>query len=368
MTSHYVVRCFNVLAIAVLSFGLPAKGLAQSLQRSSGPIDASSCKDSQDLAQIAREAARAKNYSKAIGQYKSALELCPDNQRANLELIQTYLDAREFADAESAAKSFLVQHPQSEPAQFFLAYSYFMEKKFQYAGQTLQKILAKDKKNPDALKLLGLTLFFYKQYVLSEQALQGALAIRPNDNETLYYLGRVYYTQNNFQPAIKTFKELISRNSRDYRAYDNLALCYEAVNRIDDAEAAFNKAEQIASEVNPNDEWPYANHADMLAKNGRTDEAKQRIEKALQINPRSARSQYILGKVLMDKNDLAGAEKHLSLSIQIDDSFAKSHYLLGRVYQSMHETEKAQGEFSRFQQLSEKAETPRGKVMAGTNQ
>ncbi len=367
MAIHYVMRCCRVAAMSVF-FLAAAQGRAQSPQLSNGPTAPSSCKEARAVAKLGTRMMQAKNYPKAVAHFKSAIELCPQNERINLELIQAYLDARDFAEAESAAKSFLAQHPSSEPAQFFLAYSYFMEKRFQYAGQTLQKLLARDSKNPDALKLMGLTLFFYKEYVLSEQALRAALATRPNDNETLYYLDHVYYTQNNFQPAIKVFKELIARDSRDYRAYDNLALCYEAVNKIDDANTAFSKAEQLAAEVNPVDDWPYANHADMLVKNGRTDEALQYIEKAIQINPRSARSQYILGKILVDKNDLGGAEKHLRLSIQIDDDFAKSHYLLGRVYQRMNEPEKAQHEFAQFKQLSEKEQTPDGHSTATNHQ
>ncbi|HUX10713.1 MAG TPA: tetratricopeptide repeat protein [Terriglobia bacterium] len=358
-------RCCCVLAFAALLIAGAPPAQAQSLRLSPAPEGPSSCKEAEGLARLGGEMMRATNYTKAIEQFETAQNLCPGDDSTALGLIQAYIDARDFAKAEAASKSFLARQPRSEPAQFFLAYSYFMEQKFQYAGQTLQKLLARDSKNPEALKLMGLTLFFYKEYVLAEQSLRAALAIRPNDEETLYYLGRVYYTQNNFQPAIKAFKELIARNPKNYRAYDNLALCYEAVNKIDEADATFSKAEQIASEVNPNDEWPYANHANMLVKNGQADKALTAIGKAIQINPRSARSQYILGKVLVDKNDLAGAAKHLLLSIQFDSSFSKSHYLLGRVYQRMHELDKAQQEFSQFKELSERAEQPGGHASPG---
>jgi anaphase-promoting complex subunit 3 len=328
----------------------------------------SSCKEAEDMLKLGREMQRAKNYAKAIDQLQLAHQTCPQDQSISLELIRTYLDARWFPAAESEAKSFLAQHPRSEPGQFFLAYSYFMQQKFQYAGQTLQKLLAQDGKNPDALKLMGLTLFFYKEYVLAEKALNAALELRPQDDEALYYLGRVYYTQNNFPPAIKAFNDLISRNSRNYRAYNNLALCYQAVGKIDEADKAFTKAEQIASQVNPSDDWPYANHADMLAAQGRPDEALRCIQKALQINPRSARNQYILAKVLIDKKDISGAAEHLKLSIQLDPSFAKSHYLLGRVYEQMHERDKAEKEFAQFKELSEKAQSPGGLADRGSDE
>lgn len=349
--------CFGLLLV-VISFAGISQSRAQSLKLSTGPTHLSSCMEAQVLLQRGKEMMRAKNYKGAITQFQSALTFCSDDEDAALELIEAYLSARDFPSAESAAKSFLAEHRRSEPAQYFLAYGYFMEQKFQYAGQTLQKLLAQDNKNPDALRLMGLTLFFYKEYVLAEQELRAALATRPNDEETLYALGRVYQTQNDFPPAIKVFEELVARDPKNYRAYDNLAVCYADIRKTSEADATFTKAEQVASEVNPSDDWPFANHANMLIKYGQTDAALRCIKKAIQIDPRSARNQFILGKVLIGKNDLADAAKHLSLSIQLDNRFAKSHYLLGRVYEKMHEPKRAQQEFAKFKQLSERTETP----------
>ena len=299
-----------------------------------------------------------KQYDQAIAEFRSAMDLCPESQDIELGLIRAYIKSRKFTKAESGSKSFLRRYPHSEQGQVLLAYSYLMEEKFQYAGQTLQKLLAQNSKNPEGLKLMGLTLVFYKEYVLAEQELRAALALRPHDEEALYALGRVYQTQNNFGPAIEIFKKLIALNPKYYRAYDNLALCYEAIGKITEADAMFEKAERVAAEVNAKDDWPYANQANMLVKNGQVDKALQCIEKAIEINPRSARNQWIMGKALMGKGDLNGAEKHARLSIQLDNSLAKAHYLLGTIYQRQHKLDKAQQEFARFKQLSEQSEQP----------
>jgi tetratricopeptide (TPR) repeat protein len=318
----------------------------------------SSCGQARDLTHSGIYMSKAKRFSRAIVQFESALRLCPGDENVALDLIQTTVNVGDFATVESESKALLVYHPRSEAAQVFLAYSYLMQRKFQRAGQTLQKLLAQDAKNPDALKLMGLTLFFYKEYVLAETELRAALAIRPDDEIDLYALGRVYQTQNSFPLAVHCFQQLIVRDPSYYRAYDNLALCYEAEGKTGKADAMFKTAEQVASRVDPNYDWPYADHAEMLFKQGQTDEALQCIEKAVQINPRSARNQYILGKVLLAKDDLSGAEKHLFTSIQIDTSLAKAHYQLARIYQKMHEPAKAQHEFARFKQLSEKTHVP----------
>lgn len=349
-------RCYIPLFLVLL--GTFASGsLAQSVRLS--PVPASpSCEQAQTLAQSGKEMMDQKQYDRAIAGFKSALDLCPESQDIELGLIRAYTKSRKFTKAESASKSFLQRYPHSEQGQVLLAYSYLMEEKFQYAGQTLQKLLAQNSKNPEGLKLMGLTLVFYKEYVLAEQELRAALALQPHDEEALYALGRVYQTQNNFRPAIETFKKLIALNPKYYQAYDNLALCYEGIGQIAQADAMFEKAEQVAAEVNPKDDWPYANQANMLVKNGQVDKALQCIRKAIQINPRSARNQWIMGKTLMGKGDLPGAEKHARLSIQLDNSFVKAHYLLGTIYRRQHKPDKAQQEFARFKQLSEQSEQP----------
>jgi|GEM_PF-1412835 len=354
---RYTKKRYYIPLFLVLLGAFVSEALAQSARLFPVP-GGSSCEQAQSLAQQAKDLMGQNQYDQAIKQFKSALDLCPESRDIELGLIQAYIESRKFPKAESASKSFLKRYPHSEQGQVLLAYSYLMEQKFQYAGRTLQKLLAQDSRNPEALKLMGLTLVFYKQYVLAEQELRAALALQPHDQETLYALGRVYQTQNNFAPAIEIFKKLIALKPKYYRAYDNLALCYEAIGKITEADATFEKAERIAGEVNPKDDWPYANQANMLVKNGQVDKALECIEKAIKINPHSARNQWIMGKALMEKDDLKGAEKHARLSIRLDNNFAKAHYLLGTIYRRLHKLDKAQQEFTEFKQLSEEAEVP----------
>jgi tetratricopeptide (TPR) repeat protein len=347
-----------LIFVACLLLALTGKSEAQSLWVSPLPLTPSSCVEARDLTDSGIAMSHAKQFPQALEQFEAALRVCPEDENVALDLIQTSVAVRDFAKTESTAKALLARHPNSEQGQVFLAYSYLMQQKFPYAGKALQKLLAQDGKNPDALKLMGLTLFFYKEYMLAEKELRAALAIRPHDEHALYALGRVYQTQNNFPPAIQCFKRLIAQDPNYYRAYDNLALCYEAEAKFGDADATFKLAEQVASRVDPGYDWPYANHAEMLIKHGQADDALQSIEKAVQINPQSARNQCLLGKALLAKNDLADAEEHLLRCVQIDAAYAQAHYLLGRLYQKKNEPAKAAQEFARFKQLSEKASSP----------
>lgn len=357
-----VCRCMNkrttAFSVGLLLLACAPRINAQSRYVPPIPLTPSACAEARDATQSGIKLSEAKQFSQAIGQFEAALKLCPEDANAALDLIQATVDAKDYAKTESAAKALLARHPQSETGQVFLAYSFLLQGKSRDAAKTLQKLLARDDKNPDALKLMGLALYFYKEYSLAEKELRAALALRPQDERTLYALGRVYQTQNNFPPAIECFKHLIGQDPYYYRAYVNLALCYAAQGKIEEADSTFKTAEQVSMKVNPSYDWAYADHAEMLIKQNRMAEAFQYIERAVQINPRSARDHFLLGKILLAKDDLPGAEEHLRLAIQLDEELAEAHYLLGRIYLKKQQPAQAQEEFARFKQLSEKRHVP----------
>lgn len=306
-----------------------------------------------------KDLAAQKHYTQAIQELRAALELCPDSRDAALELTRAYLAVRRFAEAERVANDILRRDPSSEPAQLLLANSYFMQQRFPEAGKTLQKLLAQNGGNADAHRLMGLTLFFYKEYTLAESELARSLQLKPRDTEALYYLGRVYYTQNNFGPAIEAFRKLIAWDPNSYKGYDNLGLCYEAMEKPDEAAAFFKQAQQLARLQDPSYDWPSANLAEMLIKQNRFEEAVSYAQEAAAINPHSARNQYLVGKALSRGPDLEAPLPYLTRAAQLDPDYAEPHYLLGQLYQKLGRRSDAEHEFTLFQDISKR--TPHAK-------
>jgi len=314
-----------------------------------------SCRQAAERSEKGKSLADREQYTAAIEELRSALALCPEARDAALALAQAYLGARQFAAAEKTAKDLLAQDARSESAKFLLADSYFMQQRFQEAGQTLQELLAQDNANADAHKLMGLTLFFYKQDVLAEHELATALHFRPKDEEALYYLGRVYYTQNNFAPAVSAFRQLIALNPNSYKAYDNLALCYEAIGKPEEAIDAFKEAQELARQQDPAYDWSYANLADLLINEDRPIEALPYAREALRINPASARNQYLVGKALSRSGDVQASLPFLRKAAGLDPNYPEPHYLLGQLYRKLSRTSEAEHEFALFQEISRRS-------------
>ena len=219
----------------------------------------------------------------------------------------------------------------------------------------LKKLLAENSRNADAHKLMGLTLFFYKEDSLAEREFRVALGLRPADAEALYYLGRVYYTQNNFPAAADVFRRVLDLEPRHYKAYDSLGLCYEAMGKTAGAYAAFNKAQRIARDVDPTYDWPYADLAEMLIKEDRAEEALPHAEEALRINPRSARDNYLVGKAMARRDNPQASLEYLRKAAELDPKYPEPHYLLGQIYQKQGQRADAKREFALFEQLREQS-------------
>jgi tetratricopeptide (TPR) repeat protein len=295
-----------------------------------------------------------KAYPLAVREFRSALDACPQNQAAIIGLTRTYLAARQFSSAEQSALRLLVVDPRSEDGQFLLAYSYFMQERYPEAGKLLRQLLARDPDNAGAHKLMGLTLFFYKEYSTAEHELSAALQKDPGDREALYYLGRIYATQSDVQPAIEIFLKLVALDPDDYKSADNLALCYEGVGRGAEAEAMFKKAQEAAKKKDPAYDWAYSNLAEMLITENRATEAVAYASQALKINPRSPRNNYLLGAALAAKGEAQAALPYLQKSIELDSNLPEPHQALGKVYQRLHDPEAAEREFKLFAEIKKR--------------
>jgi len=343
----------RALLITLLSFCGGSASLAQSTASSA------QCLQAAEKTSEGKDLVAQKHYEQAIREFRAAVDLCPAREGAALELTRAYLSARRLAEAERAANAILARSPNSESAQLLLANTYFMQERFADAGKMLQKLLAQNDQNADAHKLMGLTLFFYKEYTLAERELARCLQLNSRDEEALYYLGRLYYTQNNFGPAVDVFRKLIARDPKSYKAYDNLGLCYEALERSDEAIAAFQQAQKLARAQAPSYDWPFANLAELLIKQGRSDEALSYGQEAARINPDSARNQYLVGKALSQGKDPRAPLPYLLKATQFDPNYAEPHYLLGQLYQKLGRLAEAEHEFELFQEIRKR--TPAAK-------
>lgn len=189
---------------------------------------------------------------------------------------------------------------------------------------------------------------------LAEPEFRAALQQDATNPRTYYYLGRLLYTKNSFDEAIEKTSKALELDPGMVRAYDNLGLCYEALQRYKEAEKAYLSGIQRQRQSGERIEWPSLNLGVMLVNAGDRATAKAYFEEALRINPRSGEAHFRLGSVLEHEEDLDGALEQYRQAAACDPKLAKAYYRSGIIYRGQGKEKEARQQFLSFEQYSGK--------------
>jgi tetratricopeptide (TPR) repeat protein len=145
-----------------------------------------------------------------------------------------------------------------------------------------------------------------------------------------------------------------------------LGLSLEAENKIDLAIAAYRRAIELDSAATIRSERPYLNLGILLTKSNRSGEALPILATAAEINPKSEKVRYQLGKAYFDLGRFAEAVPHLKSAVELNASDVPSHYLLAQAYRHLGQQDLAKEQFKQAETLlrASKANTPVGTMGA----
>jgi tetratricopeptide (TPR) repeat protein len=239
-----------------------------------------------------------------------------------------------------------------------LAQAQLMAQQLENSLRTLERLNKAEPRNVDALKLRGDVLYLLGREAEAEQSLQSALEITPGHTASTYALARIYYQQNRLPEATGLFQKLIEKDPKNYRAHDNLALCYAALQRDSDALRHFLKALDLVHKDHPEYDVVYANAANFFLDRAQFDKAFQLGAEAAKRNPGSARNFFLTGKALvkLDKHELS--LRWLNEAARLDPTYTEPHYWLAQVYRKLGKNAEASQALAKFQELSK---TPRSR-------
>ena len=120
------------------------------------------------------------------------------------------------------------------------------------------------------------------------------------------------------------------------------------LNRYDEAEKAFQKE----LEINPSDETAkYHLALTLIERKVRTDEAIKYLNEAIALRSDYADAHYQLGKIYLEKNDIAKAVEHLETAANADAKKDYIHYQLSIAYRKAARAEDAARELKLYQEL-----------------
>jgi tetratricopeptide (TPR) repeat protein len=275
----------------------------------------------EDLLADAADLSARREFASAATRLDLAPADCRNDERVLLELARAHVLAGQFDKSLAASARLVALHPRS---------------------------VAAWRAKADAHYLLG-------QDDDAEGSLLRALAIEPENEEAAYSLGRVYYYRSRYPQACAMFEKVTARNPGAYKAWDNLGLCQEGMGQPDAARKSYLRAIELVHKAHPGYDWPYANLAGLLLKNGENRQAFDLAVEASARNPNSAQNFYLAAKALTKLDQWGKSVRWLVRAVELEASYPEPHYLLGQVYRKLGKPAESDREFLRFKELKEKA-------------
>ncbi len=295
------------------------------------------------------------DYSVAAGLFADAESASPGATDALLYEAKSLVHLENFAAADGALRRYLTLRADSEDALYLLGFVLHRENKPSASLEVYTKAAARKAPTADDLKIVGLDYVLLNDYPDAIKWLEKAVELDAANKDAWYYLGRAYYTRGLLEPARKAFETVLTLDSRDAKAENNLGLILESQAKLDQAVAAYRQA--IAWQAkNPHEsEQPYVNLGSLLLQQDRAAEAIAFLEKAVALAPADATCRLKLGTAYLRLARLAEAREELEKAAQLDPENAAIHYQLGRFYKQVHQMDRAKAEFQRTEELQRRA-------------
>lgn len=202
---------------------------------------------------------------------------------------------------------------------------------------------------------LALAYISMKRGDWARPELERLAAEDPANTGYAYWLARLDYDNGRYAAAIDRLKTVVEREPSFIRAYDNLGLCYEALNENDEAVHQYREAIRRIRETGEQWPWPFVNLGILLKNQGRIDEAEALFNEALKADPAFAPALYHLGTVLEGRDRTAEAVQALVRAVAANPAYAEPHFALARIYRRQGRTAEADAELATFKRLRQPA-------------
>lgn len=214
---------------------------------------------------------------------------------------------------------------------------------------------------PDALVVQGRVSSLKGRPREALEALEKAVRLAPGNAEARYQLGIWLYRARRYPDAVPQLEKVVALRPRDARAYDYLALSLEALGEAERAEKAYRSALEV-NEGPLSDPFFDYYYGRFLLKQGRLEESRAPLDRAVARHPDERAAHYERGKLNLARKDYLAARRDAERALALRDPGRlvldlQVYYLLTTVYARLGETQLARkyAELSRTTPIPDQA-------------
>lgn len=188
-------------------------------------------------------------YDKAVGAYREAVRLKPDDNDAWNNLGSSYYQQKQYANAEAAYTESIRLKADDEVAWMNMGLIYDNNGEINKAEAAYQHAI---RLKPDYALLwynMGAGYLDHGLYAKAESALQRAVELKVDFVEAWYSLGELFTEQKQYARAEKAYKEAIRFRSNYAAAWNNLGNIYRLQKEYAKAESALLEAVRLKADL-----------------------------------------------------------------------------------------------------------------------
>lgn len=295
------------------------------------------------------------NYVSAAAMFARIEAAFPGTTDALLYRGKSLVHVSDFPGAESALRGYLESHRNSSDALYMLGFALNREDRPADSLSAYTQAAAITKPTSDDLKIVGLDYALLDDYADATKWLEQAVTLDSQNKDAWYYLGRAYYTKARLADARRAFQRVLDLDPVNARAENNLGLILETEGKPAAAIEAYREAIRWQERGSGLSEQPYVNLGNLLAEQGRIEEAVEPLERAVALAPNNAYCHMTLGVYYRKLGRMQSARRELERATALEPNNPVDHYQLGRLYRDINQLDRAKAEFERTAELESRA-------------
>jgi len=176
-------------------------------------------------------------YDLALQEIQQALKLEPLDPDALLGEAEVYANMGQAERAESIYQKATVLRPQNWAGYYELGVFYYRQRRYTEAAEAFEKVLGITPDNAMAHATLGGMAQLLGRDAEAEQHLKRSLELEPS-YAAYTNLGALYYRERRWSESVAVTRKALEINGNDWRAWSNLGIACEWLNRKSEADNA----------------------------------------------------------------------------------------------------------------------------------
>lgn len=268
-----------------------------------------------------------------------------------LQRVSDTVARQDWSSLQKLADKFVEACPSSPIGHYWQGVARFNSGRFFAAVRSLRESL-QIRPNGRAHLALAQAYSELDQKRFAREGFEQAKRSLPTDPAVYFVEGKYFYQrERRLDLAEQAMRRALELGPDHVPSLCYLALCLSARERKPEAEKALLRAIEIARERGEADALVHEVLAELYIGMQQAEKAYSHAIRAVQINPESTRSHFLLGKAAWMLQRSERAIVALERAVHLDASYAEPRYLLGKVLLGTGQHRRANEELASFREL-----------------